>query len=90
MRGDDAFGDASPGSIVGPGAWTLDLSVGKNIVVAEKLTFNIRGEFFNALNHANLGNPNTTIFPVGSPGTTNIITSAREPRRIQLGVRILW
>ena len=90
VRGDDAFGDASPGSIVGPGAWTLDLSVSKNVVVAERLTFNIRGEFFNALNHANLGNPSTTIFPVGSPGTTNIITSAREPRRIQLGVRILW
>ena len=88
--GDDAFGDASPGSFVGPGAWTLDLSVSKNIVVGERLTFNIRGEFFNALNHANLGNPSATIFPLSSPGTTNVITSAAEPRRIQMGVRILW
>ena len=60
------------------------------MVLKERLTFNIRGEFFNALNHANLGNPSTTIFPVGSPGTTNIITSAAEPRRIQLGIRLLW
>jgi hypothetical protein len=90
VRGTAAFGNTSRGAIIGPGLWNVDLSLSKNVVIKERYRINIRGEFFNFFNHANFGNPSTTIFPAGAPGTTNVITSAREPRRIQLGLRFLW
>jgi hypothetical protein len=41
-------------SFVGPGAWNLDLAVGKEFLAGEKLSVELRAEGFDILNHHNL------------------------------------
>lgn len=38
----------------GPGFWNLDAGISRNVRIGERYTLQIRGELFNALNHANL------------------------------------
>ena len=76
----------------GPDYNNFDLSVFKNVQVSEKIKIELRGEAFNVFNMVNLGNPNTTFQP-GTDGRNNNpnfgrITTAREARRLQLGVRL--
>jgi hypothetical protein len=64
-----------------------DLSAIKNTRIRENVTFQFRGEFLNAFNHAMFANPNT------SPTSTafGTVTSQRGyPRRIQLGMKVLF
>jgi hypothetical protein len=68
-----AFADPSPSTplgntgrnaITGPGLYNADLSVSRSIAVrklGEAGRIELRADFFNALNHANLGNPDSTI-----------------------------
>jgi hypothetical protein len=48
------------------------------------LKFRLRGEFFNVLNHTNFSGVSST-FGSGSFGQ---ITSARDPRKIQLSAKL--
>ena len=50
------------------------------------MTTELRGEFFNAFNHTNFGEPGTTI------GTRDagVISSSDAPREIQLAVKLLF
>ena len=68
----------------------MDFSLGKDFHFTERKVLNFRGDFFNAFNHTNFNNPIVTIFPTGSPGTTNIITGSRDGRRIQLGAKFTF
>jgi hypothetical protein len=69
----------------GPGTANSDLSLFKEFRVIEKLTAQLRGEFFNAFNRTELGLPNAQ---PQSP-TFGLITSTRQrPREIQLGLRL--
>jgi len=76
-------GNASPRVVNGPGLQRWDISLMKNFRVSERYRLQLRGEAFNAFNHTNWGSPG------GSLGATtyNVISSAREPRRIQLAAR---
>jgi hypothetical protein len=47
----------------------------------------LRGEFFNMPNHANFLNPSTNI---SVPATVGRITSAGDPRQVQLGIKFLF
>jgi hypothetical protein len=64
---------------------SVDFSTFKNVAMpwseAHKLEF--RAEFFNLLNRANLGNPNTARINA----LFGRITTAGEPRIVQLGLR---
>jgi hypothetical protein len=84
------FGNSAPGVIIGPGFITDDISLSRDIHFTEVMHLNLRFDFFNAFNLVNWGNPIVTIFPANAPGTTNRITSAGDPRRIQLGARIIF
>jgi len=42
------------GYFYGPGAYTADLGVYKTTKISERFSLQLRGEFFNALNHSNL------------------------------------
>ena len=77
-----------------PGAIIVDLSVFKTFTLAEKLKLQLRGEAFNAPNHVNLGTPNTS-FGAGPTGTNNNdafgrITGSRDPRLMQLGLKLIF
>jgi hypothetical protein len=64
-----------------------DLSVIKDTAVNERMKIQFRGEFLNALNHAQFSSPNTDPYSTAF-GT---ITSERaNPRRIQLGIKFIY
>lgn len=65
------FGNSGTGIIEGPGITNLDLSVFKNIPIRERFTLQLRGEFFNVLNHANFADPGTTL----GVGTFGVISA---------------
>jgi hypothetical protein len=80
-----AFGNAGRNSIYGPGMQTLDVGLQRDFILSEKVTFQFRGEFFNALNHTNLGIPNRF---VNTPQFGTITEAATPGREIQLGARL--
>src|SRR5262249_12242049 len=86
------WGSLGRGTLRGPGLQTLDLSVIKNTAVTERINVQFRGEFFNALNHTNLGPPNQIVFSGTSvsPSAGLITTLATDSRRIQLGLKIIY
>ncbi|MBL8294709.1 MAG: TonB-dependent receptor, partial [Bryobacterales bacterium] len=79
------FGNIGRNTLRGPGMFTVDFSAFKSFQMpwseGHKLEF--RGEFFNLLNRPNLGNPNTARINA----LFGRITSAGEPRIVQLGLR---
>jgi hypothetical protein len=68
----------------GPGLNNWDLSLFKNAHVTERISMDIRAEFFNVSNHAQFNNP------VGNFTASNFgqITTARSPRIGQVAVKI--
>ena len=79
------FGDVSRNSVYGPGMETMDLAVVRDFQVSEKTQFEWRSEFFNALNHTNLGTPNRFV----NTSTFGSITETTTPgREIQVSARI--
>jgi carboxypeptidase family protein len=79
------FGNAGRNSVYGPGMQTLDLAVVREFAATERMKFQIRGEFFNALNHVNLGTPNRF---VNTPQFGTITDAATPGREIQLSGRV--
>src|SRR5439155_17660956 len=77
------FGTSGPGIIAGHGYQNFDLSLYKDFQIREDKRFEFRAEFFNAFNHPNLGDPNTSF---GAAGFGSIGSSG-PGRVIQLGFR---
>ncbi len=78
----------------GPGMVDLALSAFKSFRLAEGKALQFRFESFNALNHVNLNNPNTSFSPNRQGVNTNAlfgrISSAMDARRLQLGLRLVF
>jgi hypothetical protein len=87
------WGSLGRGTLRGPGLETLDLSLTKNTSLTERVGLQFRAEFFNALNHTNLGVPNPNVF-IGtgaiSPSAGLITTTATTSRQIQLGLKVIY
>jgi hypothetical protein len=47
--------------MTGPGINNWDIGVHKNFTIYREMNFTIRGEFFNAWNHAQFANPNSGV-----------------------------
>ena len=78
----------------GPGTVNWDFSVIKNTRVTERFNIQLRAEAFNFLNHVNLGLPNGG-FSAGPDGRNQsgafgTITSARDSRNVQLGLKVIF
>lgn len=80
------FGTAGRSSVEGPGVHVWDLSAFKNIALRRGMHVQVRAEFFNAFNRPNWGQPGRTL---GSSGFGEV-TSAGDPRIIQLGAKLLF
>ena len=65
----------------------LDLAGFKNCQIKERVKLQFRAEFFNALNHTVLGNPNTTLTN-GNFG--KILSTQTLPRVGELGLKLLF
>ncbi len=79
------FGDVGRNSVYGPSLQTLDLAVDRSFRLTESSTFEFRGEFFNALNHTNLGTPNRF---VNEPQFGTITMAMTPGREVQLSARV--
>jgi hypothetical protein len=79
------FGNVGRNSIYGPGMQTLDLAVVRDFNLTERAKFQFRGEFFNALNHTNLGTPDRF---VNTPQFGTITETTTPGRQIQLSARL--
>ena len=71
----------------GPAFSNLDLAAFKNFSFKERFKVQFRAEFFNALNHTVLGNPNTT-FTNANFG--KILSTQTPPRVGELGLKLLF
>jgi len=97
------LGNAGRDILRGPGLRNWDFSLVKDTkarFLGEGGLIQFRAEFFNILNHTNLGNPNARIWG-GTPTDTGsysekpnasagLITSAFSPRQIQLALKVIW
>jgi hypothetical protein len=79
------FGNTGRNVLIGPGLETWDLGTDKDFRVTEKVGLQFRAEFFNALNHANFGLPNSSIGSSAAGTITTVITNARQ---IQFALRL--
>jgi hypothetical protein len=86
------YGNLGRGTYSGPRLTNLDLSVLKDTRVSDKAKLQFRAEFFNALNHTNLGTPNATVFSNSAVSSSaGIITAtATTSRQIQFGLKLVF
>jgi hypothetical protein len=84
--GNYLFGTAGRAVGRAPGATTVNLALMKNFQPVERVRIQLRGESFNAFNHANFGNPATTF---GAPAFGSISTAA-DARVMQVGLKVYF
>ena len=80
------YGDAKRGLIYGPGDVNSDLALIRFVDLPSNVRLQLRGEFFNAFNHTNFNNPNTTV----SSTTFGRITGSGDGRIVQLAAKVIW
>jgi hypothetical protein len=86
-------GNAGRGIIRGPGVNRWDIALLKNIRINERLRFQLRGESFNTFNHTQWLGVGTAWPGAGNEAnhpTFGRVTSARDPRTMQLGLKLYW
>jgi hypothetical protein len=82
----NTFGDVHSGILTAPGYVNLDFSAIKDTKISEKINFQFRAEFFNALNKTNLDGPVNNV----SSTLVGQILSSEPARRIQFVGRIVF
>jgi hypothetical protein len=86
------IGNAARDVYRGPGQNQWDLAAFKNFVFREKLTFQLRGEFYNAFNHVQWSTINSAAKFNASGQQINTLfgeaTADRGPRLIQVAMRV--
>jgi outer membrane receptor protein involved in Fe transport len=80
-------GNAGRNTIRGPGYQTWDLSAFKNFHFTEKRYLQFRAETFNTFNHTNWSSIGVTR---AVPSTYGLVTAARDPRIIQLALKLYF
>ncbi len=93
------LGNTGRNMLRGPGINNWNVSVFKNTKFTERFSSQLRFEFFNIFNHTqpngvstnigNGGNPGTLVTPA-TVGTTGQITSWRDPRNIQVALKLYF
>ncbi|MGH9659755.1 MAG: carboxypeptidase regulatory-like domain-containing protein [Bryobacteraceae bacterium] len=71
----------------GPRATNFDISIFKNVQISESIRLQFRAEAFNAFNHVQFANPNTTIT---STAFGRISGQQNSPRDVQLALKLLF
>ena len=79
------IGTANRAFFHGPGTNSFNVALSKDLRLSESKTIEFRGEFFNALNHAQFLNPSGDI-----NGNFGMVTQARAPRIGQVAVKLLF
>ena len=80
------FGDSGTNIITGPGINNWDLGLGKVFPIREAMNVQFRTELFNAFNHTQFLNPDSTM----TDANFGRITTARPARELQFGLKLLF
>lgn len=89
------FGNVGKGEFRGPGFFDWDMGLFRNFAIKDRLSMELRGEFFNTFNHTNFqvnnsgsatDNPITTV----SSAAFGQILAANDPRILQLALKVLF
>ena len=88
------FGNAGAGLLEAPGFFETNLTLSKRFSITERVSTEIRGEFFNLFNQVNLGVPGTN-FGTGQFGRVSGTlgsppSDVGRSRKIQMGAKILF
>lgn len=83
---DNSFGNAGRNILIGPGTFNIDFAAHKDFTLGESLKLQYRAEFFNFFNHPQFNNPDTTV----TDSTFGQITSARDPRIMQMALKLIF
>lgn len=79
----NTFGTAGRNIVTDPGTQTIDTSVMKFFSPSERIRIEFRGDFFNVFNRANFNPPGPTL----NTANFGVISSAKDPRQIQFGLK---
>jgi hypothetical protein len=77
------FGNAGRNLVRGPGINKWDIGVLKNFVLKENTRLQFRWETFNTFNHTNFNGVSASL----GAGNFGQVTSARDPRTMQFGLK---
>jgi hypothetical protein len=83
---DAPFGNVGRNAFRSPGLAQWDLGVSKNFGITERVKLQFRSEFFNVLNHTNLGIPNQQ----ANSTAFGSITGTFPARQVQFGLKLLF
>jgi Carboxypeptidase regulatory-like domain/TonB-dependent Receptor Plug Domain len=78
------YGTFRRNSMRGPSLVNVDLSISKTTDITERVKLQIRGDFFNMLNHTEFQNPETNL----QSGNFGQVLNTYDPRIIQLAMRL--
>jgi hypothetical protein len=81
-----SFGNAGRNILEGPGYQNINASLVRHAALSERFRLQLRAEVFNLFNHPNFNLPDNFF---GSP-TFGRISSAREPRHLQFGAKLVF
>lgn len=81
-----SYGNVVKGSFTGPQYNDWDVSLMRFFPIRETTQFQFRAEYFNVLNHTNLGDPAQSV----TSSSFGRITSASDPRIGQLSLKLLF
>ena len=97
------FGDSPRDVARGPGAWQMDVGLGKRIQLTERVRLEFRSEFFNVFNHPQYGLPlsDFSVAPAPNGGFGSIIQTVNTttpvspvgtgtPREMQFALRVAF
>ena len=78
------FGNSPRSGLRGASLISTDATIEKNFAITERVKFDIRGEFYNLLNHANFNIPGFTL----GGADFGVVSSARPPRTAQISAKL--
>jgi len=80
------FGTSRRRFFHGPGINNFDMALAKSTKITESKELELRFETFNLFNHAQFNNPDAEI----NSETFGVVTTARDPRIMQIGAKFLF
>ncbi|HEV2488964.1 MAG TPA: carboxypeptidase regulatory-like domain-containing protein [Candidatus Acidoferrales bacterium] len=81
------FGNSPRALCCGPGISQTDISIAKKTAISEKVNTEFVAQFFNTFNHTQFLTPDGNFSHTATFGT---VTSARDPRVLQFGLKFLF
>jgi hypothetical protein len=82
-------GNAHATSLIGPGFQQWDTSLFRTIDMGKRFHLQLRAESFNVFNHTNPQTVNAS-GPTSDNAAFGKVTGVREPRRVQIGAKIIF